>query len=115
MSYKFEDYTIKLFLDRRDKDFGAYIEEIPEISAFGDTQESAISELRIVFNEWKEIAIEKKIEIPSPFESREFSGKFLVRLPRSLHKCLSDRAKEENISLNQEVIYCLTRGFHSAA
>ncbi|NLB61234.1 MAG: toxin-antitoxin system HicB family antitoxin [Clostridiales bacterium] len=38
-----------------------------------------------------------------------YSGKFLVRMPRSLHKELSENAKLEGVSLNQYAIYKLSR------
>jgi len=110
MSHKFDDYTIKVFFDKRDGDFGAFIEEIPDVSAYGENQETAVAELRTVFEDWKQIAIEKGLHIPPPYDAREYSGKFLLRVPKTLHKQIAERAKEDNISINQEVLYCLTRG-----
>ncbi|MDA8210451.1 MAG: toxin-antitoxin system HicB family antitoxin, partial [Clostridia bacterium] len=46
--------------------------------------------------------------IPEPTDS--FSGQLRVRMPKSLHKALADKAKEEDISLNQLIIYHLARG-----
>ncbi len=114
MPYKFEDYIVKVFFDRRDNEFGAYMEEIPEVSAYGETQEKAISSLRSVFEEWRKIAEEKNLTIPVPSSSDEYSGKFMLRIPKSLHKRLSERAKEENVSLNQEALYCITKGLRAS-
>lgn len=114
MSYKFEDYTVKIFKDKQDGDVGACIEEIPEVSAFGKNPEEALSRLRNVFDDWQEAMLEEGWEIPAPLAAREFSGKFVLRIPRSLHKRLSERAKEEGVSLNQETVYCLTRGLNCA-
>jgi hypothetical protein len=36
-------------------------------------------------------------------------GRFTVRLPASLHGLLEQRAQEEGVSLNQYIIYALTR------
>lgn len=38
-----------------------------------------------------------------------FSGKFTVRLPRSLHQALVDRAEREGVSLNLFVTNALSR------
>lgn len=42
-------------------------------------------------------------------EEREYSGKVLLRMPRSLHRDLSHRAEEENASLNQLIVTALAR------
>lgn len=39
----------------------------------------------------------------------KFSGKFTVRLPRSLHQALVDRAEKEGVSLNLFVTNALSR------
>ena len=39
----------------------------------------------------------------------EYSGKFTVRLPRSLHQALVDRAEKEGVSLNLFVTNALSR------
>ena len=36
-------------------------------------------------------------------------GRFTLRLPESLHEELESRAKQEGVSLNQYVVYALTR------
>ena len=38
-----------------------------------------------------------------------FSGRILVRLPRSLHRHLSEAADIEGVSLNQYILYLLSR------
>lgn len=39
----------------------------------------------------------------------QYSGKFTVRLPRSLHQALVDRAEKEGVSLNLFVTNALSR------
>ena len=36
-------------------------------------------------------------------------GRFTLRLPESLHRELESRARQEGVSLNQYVVYALTR------
>ncbi|MBV6341668.1 type II toxin-antitoxin system HicB family antitoxin, partial [Candidatus Magnetobacterium casense] len=107
MPYDFKDYTVKIFFDERDDEFGAFIEDIPEVSAYGQTREEAISALSTVFEQWKQIATEKNLAIPPPSNLKEYSGRFVLRIPKSLHKRLEEKAKEDNVSLNQEAIYCI--------
>lgn len=42
-------------------------------------------------------------------EYMSYSGKFTVRLPRSLHQALVDRAEKEGVSLNLFVTNALSR------
>lgn len=42
-------------------------------------------------------------EVPIPLSHRSFSGKFLVRVSPDLHRQLSTRAAEQNVSLNRVV------------
>lgn len=39
----------------------------------------------------------------------EFSGKLVLRIPRSLHKALKEQAEIEGVSLNQYMLYKLAR------
>lgn len=39
----------------------------------------------------------------------EYSGKLVLRIPRSLHKSLKERAAIEGVSLNQYMLYKLSR------
>ena len=41
-------------------------------------------------------------------ELEEYSGKLVLRIPRSLHKTLKEAAKIEGVSLNQYMIYKLS-------
>ncbi len=110
MSYNLYDYTIKISYDKKDGDYMAYIEEIPECSAFGGSPEEAMKELHTAYELWKEISREKGFFIPEPLNFKDYSGKFLLRIPKTLHKELTEKAVKENISLNQYILYCLSRG-----
>ena len=58
---------------------------------------------------WLETAYEDGAEIPPPSYPEEYSGKFNVRLPRSLHRELADEAEREGVSLNTYVATLLAR------
>lgn len=61
---------------------------------------------------WLETALEEGFDIPEPVTT-EYSGKFVVRLPKSLHQSLAHRAEQEGTSLNSYVVHLL--GERSAA
>ena len=42
-------------------------------------------------------------------ELEEYSGKLVLRIPRSLHKSLKEAAEAEGVSLNQYMLYKLAR------
>jgi predicted RNase H-like HicB family nuclease len=72
--YKLKDYNIRIFLDERDWDFGAFIEEMPAISAFGDTPLKAVEELEMVYSLCVEVAEENGDNLPAPF-NRSYPAK----------------------------------------
>lgn len=112
MSYRFHDYTIKIIPDKEDEDFIAVLEEIPTCSAFGETPEQAMKELETAFNGCLKAAQDNDIPFPEPSSGKEllseFSGRFPIRIPRSLHCSLVKQAKMENVSLNQEILHLLS-------
>lgn len=59
---------------------------------------------------WIKTAFDHGMEIPLPSYPEEYSGKFNVRIPRSLHRELVQAAEREGISLNQYVTMLLARG-----
>ncbi len=49
-------------------------------------------------------------DIPLPVDVADYSGKFVVRLPRSLHRALAESAERDGVSLNAYVTAVLARG-----
>lgn len=58
---------------------------------------------------WIETAYDHGIAIPPPSYPEEYSGKFNLRLPRSLHRSLAEAAERNGVSLNQYVVMLLSR------
>jgi antitoxin HicB len=48
---------------------------------------------------WIEVALDDGQAIPEPRPLESYSGKFIVRLPKSLHRQLADRADRDGVSL----------------
>lgn len=46
--------------------------------------------------------------IPVPVDNSSYSGRFNLRIPRSLHQRLAIEAKKEGVSLNQYALYKLS-------
>lgn len=57
---------------------------------------------------WIETCMELGRPVPEP-APEEYSGKLNIRIPKSLHRILAEKAKEEKVSLNQYISYQLAR------
>jgi hypothetical protein len=57
----------------------------------------------------------KELDGPDLGESRSFSGRFPVRLPRYLHQHLVQVAREQGVSLNQFVCTAAVRAAEAAS
>jgi predicted RNase H-like HicB family nuclease len=92
---------------------GGYVIAFPDLPGCL-TQIEELSELATAADEirtlWIETEYERGREIPRPSYPEEYSGKFNVRLPRSLHRKLVESAEREGVSLNHYVSTCLARG-----
>ena len=93
---------------------GGYVVAIPDLPGCisqAETVEEAIKMIEDAKTCWLEVALDEGIAIPEPTRTDEdYSGKFNIRVPKSLHRILVEKAKEENVSLNQYVNYQLSRG-----
>ena len=92
---------------------GGYVVEIPELPGCisqGETLEEAYKMIQDAKICWLETAIEDGIEVPEPAKMQdEYSGKLNIRIPKSLHRTLAEKAKDEKVSLNQYIMYQLSR------
>lgn len=69
--------------------------------------------LEEAIEEWIEFARTDGLEIPEPLPSLgRFSGKFTFRVPRSLHQRLSGMSEIEGLSLNQYLLYLVTKALN---
>jgi antitoxin HicB len=106
--YLAKPYTREL-IRNEDGTWFARVMELKGCMTEGNTKEKALKNLDDAMKGWIDVAIEDGESIPEPLESRSFSGKFVVRVPRSLHRNLAKRAEVEGVSLNQVVVTALAR------
>lgn len=105
-------YPLEIFWSDEDKGFIAEAPDLPGCSAWGVTEANAAREARHAMAAWLEAARAAGREIPEPSVAQpldRYSGKFVVRVPRSVHARLSRKAKQEGVSLNQLVASVLSR------
>jgi len=95
-----------------DKDEGGYVVSFPELPGCitcGETIESAVKNAEDAKKEWLMAALEDGVEINEPDDIEKYSGQFKLRIPKSLHKSLSEHSKKEGISMNQYCLYLLSK------
>jgi antitoxin HicB len=105
-------YPLEIFWSEEDKGFIAEVRDLPGCSAWGATEEKAAREAQNAIAAWLEAAQAAGRKIPAPSVAEpvaRYSGKFIVRVPRTVHARLARRAKQEGVSLNQLVVSVLAR------
>lgn len=74
----------------------------------GECISEAYENLQEAQREWIEDMLERNLPIPEPLSTEDYSGKFIVRLPKTLHKMLAEQSAREGVSLNQYVTTALS-------
>ena len=94
---------------------GGYLIDYPDLPGCmsdGETVEEAIANGRDAQAGW--IAAMREAGRPVPAPGAEtgagYSGKWLMRTPRSLHRSLAERARREGVSLNTLAVALLAEG-----
>lgn len=75
----------------------------------GKTPEEVLKNLDEALIGHLKVMLEDGDTIPVPTPENEYSGKFLLRLPKTLHFKLAKEAENEGVSLNQYALYKLSR------
>ena len=98
----------------------AAVLELEGCASDGETSEEAYGNVREAMEGWIEDKLENNLEVPLPLDEElpaaaeaapadaKFSGRFVVRMPKTLHARLAKQAVKEGVSLNQYVIYKLS-------
>ncbi len=103
------NYPITIHTDT-DGGFVAEIEELSGCMTQADSLDEVYKAIEDAKKVWITAAYDDKHNIPLPKGIEEYTGKFLVRIPRSLHRALVKTAKREGVSLNQFVASLLSAG-----
>ena len=97
----------RLVIPDPDGTFSAEIVEFPGCIANGDTASEALKNLEDVATDWIGAARAQGQEIPEPMEAAGYSGKLVLRMPKSLHQRAALYAERDGVSLNQFIVTCL--------
>lgn len=102
------NYIVQPISDESGQYFYARVLELDGCQSTGETFEEAYENLKEAMKGWIETKIENGFDIPLPVGYDNFSGKFIVRIPKSLHYKLAVEAEQEGVSLNQYALYKLS-------
>ena len=105
-------YKLVIVPDVKEGGYGAYYPDLPGCITCSDTLDGIIANAEDAKKEWIHAALEDRFVIPEPSadeDASDYSGQFKLRLPKSLHRDLSNHAKQEGISMNQYCLYLLAK------
>lgn len=103
------NYIIQPINDESGNYYYARVLEFDGCQSTGETFNEAYENIKDAMRGWIETKLENGYEVPLPIGYEDFSGKFVVRIPKSLHYKLAVEAEQEGVSLNQYALYKLSR------
>jgi len=103
------NYIIQPINDESGNYYYARVLEFDGCQSTGETFNDAYENIKDAMRGWIETKLENGYEVPLPIGYEDFSGKFVVRIPKSLHYKLAVEAEQEGVSLNQYALYKLSR------
>lgn len=87
--------------------FYGRILELDGCQSTSDTLDGLYQSLNEAMEGYIEVKLENNLSVPIPEVTEKYSGKFVVRIPKSLHQRLAIEAQKEGVSLNQLALYKL--------
>ena len=102
------NYKIEVVKDKEDGGYALSCPELKGCVTCADTIQKGFEMLEDAKKSWLTACIEDNIFIPEPDSLNEYSGQFKLRIPKSLHKALAERSRQEGISMNQYCVYLLS-------
>jgi predicted HicB family RNase H-like nuclease len=96
-------YTYRVTWSEADQEHVGLCVEFPSLSWLADSPEKALKGIRTLVRECIDDMKKHGEPIPEPLSSKQYSGKFMVRVPPETHRMLVIEAAESGVSLNRLV------------
>jgi predicted HicB family RNase H-like nuclease len=96
-----DKYTYRVTWSEEDGEYVGLCVEFPSLSWLAPTPEKALSGIRAIVAEVVNDLVTSQEPIPEPLAIRQYSGRFMVRIPPDIHRRLVLEAAEAGISLNR--------------
>ena len=103
MANEIDRYTYRVTWSEEDQEHVGLCIEFPSLSWLAENPEKALKGIRQLVRECVSDMNENGEEIPEPLSSKNYSGKFMVRVPPETHRMLAIEAAESGVSLNRLV------------
>ena len=103
MSKEYDRYTYRVTWSEEDREHVGLCAEFPGLSWLDASPEKALAGIRRLVKECLRDMRRNKENIPEPLALKNYSGKFMVRVPPETHRRLSIQAAESGVSLNRLV------------
>ena len=102
-------YRMEIVEDSGEGGYAISFPDLPGCLTCGETIEEAVKNAEDAKREWIASALEEGITVYEPNDLQSYSGQFKLRIPKSLHRSLTEHAKREGVSMNQYCVYLLSR------
>jgi len=103
MALQNDRYTYRVTWSEDDNEYVGLCVEFPSLSWLSATPEAALKGIRRLVAEIFEDMESSGEIVPEAIACKQYSGKFMVRVPPEVHRNLAIRAAESGISLNRIV------------
>jgi predicted HicB family RNase H-like nuclease len=103
MSLRNDRYSYRVNWSEDDREYAGLCAEFPSLSWMAESPEAALQGIRKLVKEVVDDLERSGDPPPTPISSRNFSGKFIVRVPPEVHRQLALQAAEQGVSLNRLV------------
>lgn len=107
-------YSVRVAWSDRDEAYVATSPEFPGLTGVNADAQAALVELRDAMEMAVEVLEEDGEPVPKPLVLQEYSGKFVLRVPREMHAELARRALDSGMSLNALALTLIARGLGDA-
>lgn len=94
-------YTYRVTWSADDQEFVGLCAEFPSLSWLESTPEKALKGIRSIVDSSLKDMRKSREDVPEPISIKNYSGKFMVRVPPETHRQLSIQAAESGVSLNR--------------
>ena len=98
-----DHYTYRVIWSEEDSQCVGLCAEFPSLSWLAPSPEEALHGIHKTVDDIVKDMKANGERMPEPISSRQYSGKFMVRVPPEVHRKLAVEAAEEDVSLNRLV------------
>ena len=101
MVSEFDKYTYRVTWSEEDDEFVGLCAEFPSLSWLAGSAEDALKGIRKVVRNCIKDMESSGEDVPPALAMKNYSGKFMVRVPPDVHRKLAVKAAESGVSLNR--------------